>query len=73
MIMQGAKKRVHDILGPVEPSPKEGDGSDVLEAIADELIEAVKMGDAKSVATALKAAFAHCEAEPHEEGSHTNE
>lgn len=44
-----------------------------LEACAQDLIDAVQSGDAKRVASALKAAHDICDTYSHEEGPHTNE
>jgi hypothetical protein len=46
---------------------------DALESAGQDLIDAVKSGDAKLVAAALRSAFQICDLEPHEEGPHTEE
>lgn len=53
--------------------PDDGSDFDSLEAAGQDLIDAVKSGDAKAVAAALRAAFELVDGEPHEEGPHTNE
>ncbi len=61
MMMGDKKKTVNQILGP-DPSdaPPEDTGGDTLSAIAEDLISAVKDGDASAVASALSAAFQEC-------------
>ncbi len=44
-----------------------------LEDVAAELVDAVKAGDTRAVAEALKAAFLVCDASPHVEGEHIGE
>lgn len=71
MIMMGDKKKIIDsILGPHEIDGEPMDEASSLEAIAQELIEAVSNHDVKAVAECLRAAFAECDAEPHVEGEH---
>lgn len=45
---------------------EEDDGE--LEAFADDLVSAIKGGDAKKVASAFKAMFIACDMGPHDEG-----
>lgn len=74
MIIQGSKRKVHDILGPTELKPKEeAEGSAVLETIVEELMEALKSGDAKAAAQAFRAACAHCDSESDEQGPNTED
>lgn len=59
--------------GPVETIQREHDedsGFDMVEACAEDLIEAVHKKDVKAVAQALRAAFEICDSEPHQEGPH---
>lgn len=61
------------MAGPVEKikrSPDEGADYDYLEACAEDLISAVKSGNAKLVADAIRTAFQVLDSEPHEEGPH---
>lgn len=53
--MQGSKRRVHEILGPINPKTEEAAPDQALTAIFEELAEAVKIGDAKAGVAALKA------------------
>jgi len=72
------KAAVAIILGKIKPkggapAPEKHEGSDADEALlacADDLIDAVKAGDSRGVAHALKAAFQIADAMPHHEGSH---
>lgn len=61
MMMGDRKKTVNQILGP-DPSeaPAEDKGGSSLSAIAEDLISAVKDGDAEAVASALSAAYQEC-------------
>lgn len=52
---------------------QEGDEHAGLEACAEDIINAISNKDAKALASALKAAFEVCDAQPHEEGPHTYE
>lgn len=74
MIMMGNKRKMAAlILGPrskEEPGP-EAESS--LKAISQELIDCVHAGDAAGVESALRAAFAELDAEPHAEGPHVEE
>lgn len=54
----------------VERKPDEPEDLDYLEGCVQELIAAVKSGDAKAAARAFKDAFQVCESEPHDEGEH---
>jgi hypothetical protein len=49
------------------------EGMDYLEMCADDLKHALKAGDSKAIAAALRAAFELLDSEPHVEGPHTNE
>ena len=52
---------------------REDNDDEGLHACAQDIIECVSSGDKVGLAKALKAAFEICDAEPHEEGEHTNE
>lgn len=56
--------------GPAPKEPVGSDGDEALLACAEDLIDAVKAGDSKGVAHALKAAFDIADAMPHHEGEH---
>lgn len=51
----------------------QSDADDGLKMAAEDLIRAVHSKDGASVASALRAAFEILDAEPHEEGPHTND
>lgn len=75
MIMMGdRKKQAIAILGPhsagVGKKGEEDQGMDPLHAISEELVDAVHSKDHAGVASALRAAFDHLDAEPHVEGPH---
>lgn len=53
-----------------EAEESEESHDEQLHAIAEELVSAVRSGDAKSVAEALRGAFACLEKQPHVEGRH---
>lgn len=53
-------KAVEAILGPIGKETKESAPVDALELISEDLISAVKKGDASGVASALRAAHAEC-------------
>lgn len=58
---------------PIESMRREPDEEpeyDALESAGQDLIDAVKSGDAKAAAAALRAAFQLADSEPHEEGEH---
>lgn len=50
-------------------SPDDGE-FDSMHVAAQDLIDAIKAGSAKSAASALRAAFELCDSEPHTEGPH---
>ena len=54
----------------IERKPDAPEDLDLLEGCVQELIDAIKAGDTKSAARALKDAFQVCDASPHEEGEH---
>ena len=64
------KTDVMEILGPDPKTSDEGDESDPMDLISQELIEAVHARNTTDVANALKAAFQYLDAEPHSEGPH---
>lgn len=64
-MMMNPRQLAKDI---VDAPPEEEPESDGMEACCSDLIEAVKAGDAKACAVALKECFGMLEAEPHEEG-----
>lgn len=65
MMMGDKKKAVTAILGPIEgEKEKDSAPADALELISEDLIAAVKAGDANAVASALRAAYAECGAPP---------
>lgn len=51
--------------------PDDGSDFDSMEAVAQDLLNALKSGDAKAVAAALRAAFELADSQPHKEGEHT--
>jgi hypothetical protein len=61
------KAMAKDILGGSDDKPEEAAGDEGLDAAAEDLISAVKAGDAAGVKSALRAAFDLLESEPHEE------
>ena len=76
MIMADRKKAVSAILGPHdEPDDKAAmsDHEQELHAISEELMHAVHGKDVPGIAEALRAAHAHLDMEPHEEGPHEEE
>lgn len=50
--------------------PSESDEYDSLESAAQDLMDALKSGNVKDAAAALRAAFELCDSEPHVEGEH---
>lgn len=52
---------------------EESEDYDSLESAAEDLHSAIKSGDTKGIAMALRAAFDILDSEPHFEGQHTNE
>lgn len=76
MIIPDKKKAVGVILGKMDAGGQdsfeseeheEQEGADMLHGIAEDLLEAIKMGSAHAVASSLKAAFQALESLPHEE------
>lgn len=70
MIMMGDRKKlVAGILGPPPEAKHEAkdEGPEALQAIAQELIDAVHAKDADGVAQAFEAAFLELESRPHPE------
>lgn len=59
--------------GKLMPEDKPEEKEDSLLVAAEDLIGAVKAGDAQGVAQALRAAFELCDMEPHVEGPHLKE
>ena len=59
--------------GSVSEEHSDDDKDHGLEAAAEDLIRALSSKDISSVAAALRAAFQILDAEPHEEGEHTND
>ena len=59
--------------GSNEMENQEGQENEGLSACSAELIRAVHEKDEAAVASALRSAFQILDAEPHEEGPHTNE
>lgn len=70
-MMGDRKKTVSAILG--EPEAEKTETVDTLHAIAEELIDAIHSKNVADVASCLRTCFMHLDAEPHEEGPHTNE
>lgn len=58
---------------PDSDKPQDSEEDQGLRACARDLIDAVHSQDEGRVASAIRAAFAICDSEPHEEGEHTNE
>ena len=56
--------------GSIQTSHEQGEQKPELMSAAEDLIRAVHAKEASKVASALKAAFDLCDAEPHEEGEH---
>lgn len=56
----------------IERKPDEPEDYDGLEAAAEDLCNAIEAKDYKAAAMALRAAFEMLDAQPHEEGPHTN-
>jgi hypothetical protein len=54
----------------IKREPDEEPEYDALESAGQDLIDAVKSGDAKAAAAALRAAFQLADSQPHEEGPH---
>jgi hypothetical protein len=77
--MMGGQKRgaIDAILGPdpreAKGSEEEGGEDKELHTIFSELLDAVHSKDVAAGVDALKAFFTSCDAEPHEEGPHTEE
>lgn len=59
MMMGDRKRTVNQILGPEEEEAPDA-GPSTLHAIAEDLISAVKDGNAEAVASALSAAYQEC-------------
>jgi hypothetical protein len=56
-----------------ESEPEKPEEYDELEGIAEDILRAINMKDAKSLAEALRDAFEVIDAAPHVEGEHINE
>ncbi len=67
MLLFDKKRALTQIMGGGSDGKKEGSDMD---AIAQELIDAVNANDPAGVSEALHAAFAKFDSEPHEEGPH---
>lgn len=66
-------KQEGSISAPVETVERKSDHEeeyDGLESAAEDLIQAMNEGNAKAVASALRAAFELCDSQPHEDGPH---
>jgi rRNA processing protein Krr1/Pno1 len=59
--------------GGMEVEKEEGEEDPSLLAAAEDIISAISMKDAVTLAMALKAAFEICDSMPHEEGPHIGE
>jgi len=64
------------VSGPIESIERKSDNEDeqydVMEAAAEDLMNAIHAKDVKAIAEALRAAFELADSEPHMEGPHTN-
>jgi hypothetical protein len=69
------KQQAGVIVNQRKPDSIKEDSSEdyALESAAEDLIRAHNTKDIKAVAAALRAAFQILDAEPHEEGEHTND
>lgn len=57
--------------GGFDPKDESQDSDSAgLEAAAQDILNAIKSGDAKALASAIKSAFEICDASPHVEGEH---
>jgi hypothetical protein len=62
------------VLMAAKPAPEaEDDEDEGLAMAAEEMLSAIKSGDAKGLQAALRNAFALLESEPHEEGESSGE
>lgn len=71
MIIQNKKSLINQIMG--DPNKAEGPEEGSLHVCMTEFVNAVHEKDISGAESAFKACFAACEAEPHEEGPHTEE
>lgn len=55
---------------PVKPEVETDDYMKILQALAQDAMDAIASGSASDYARAMKAFFAQCDAMPHEEGPH---
>lgn len=70
MIMMDKKKTLNQIMGPV-PTEEKKEEMGELDALSDEVLVAIEAKDPVALKDALKAFFYACDAQPHEEGEHT--
>ena len=54
----------------IERKPDHEENFDVMESVAQDILNALESKDAKALAEALRAAFELMDSEPHEEGEH---
>ena len=72
MILFDRKKALSQILGPADHKAEGGEVDSLKECVS-EFLDAVHSHDVEAATEAIKAIFADLEAEPHEEGPHTEE
>ena len=72
MLLYDRKRTLNQIMGSAEHKAEGGEISS-LHACVEELISAISEKNVDGAVSALKAAFADMEAEPHHEGPHTEE
>lgn len=68
----GAKKQQGSVAAHIDNDGKvSSQAPDMgLHSAAEDILKAIESKDSKALASAIKAAFEICDAEPHEEGEH---
>jgi hypothetical protein len=70
-IIFGDRKKMAAMASGGKPLEVETDDDmKILQALAQDIIDASKSGSASDLARALKSFFLQCDSEPHEEGPH---
>lgn len=73
IVLQKRGKEAGPMMHDEEEADEEKGYDEELHVVAQDLISAMKAGDVKGVAEALRASHDICDSEPHEEGEHEDE